>query len=508
MSDRPVSLHPGNENHDKVIVTGVKGLDRIMGSGGIPRRSLTVIAGPPGSGKTTLANQIAFHAATNEKMVLIFTAYSETTNKLISHLRTMTFYNEHVVGDKVIFINLEQFLVQGLTETVQEIVRLTRLHRADVVVVDGFRSISDAAATRMNARQFLYEVGTQLGVLGTTTFVTTESEPRNPQFFAEATTADVILSLNMTRADMMLQRSFEVIKARGTRMLDGAHGMEISVHGVTIYPRLEAIVVAADTDDATGGTAERWSMGIPSLDELMGGGIYQGTSTLIVGPEGTGKTFYALHFAATMLQKQRRIVYVTFGETIHQLTRKITPFAIAADLLPYLHQQNDSLRYLRLPPIELQIDRLMQNIMQAIDEIEADVLIIDGMTEIRNAVATAHGSQRDWNFLAALNEFVHQRHMTSLLLSEQVRPFPADRVDVSDALAVLAENVLSLQYVQRSMDIERLITIDKMRFSAFHSQSSLYTIDAPEGVIISRVTDEHRSASVSTSFGQKRGQQS
>lgn len=141
MSDRnkvgPESVPP---LQTKFELTGVPQLDMVLG-GGIPQGALSIIVGPPGSGKTTLACQIAFSAAKRGESVMLLTALSEPTTTLLSHLRSYNFFDATLIGSTVQVYSLKQFLPQGVAATSQEIVAAVRQTNAQVVVLDGFQSI-------------------------------------------------------------------------------------------------------------------------------------------------------------------------------------------------------------------------------------------------------------------------------------------------------------------------------------------------------------------------------
>ncbi|HEX8032922.1 MAG TPA: ATPase domain-containing protein, partial [Ktedonobacterales bacterium] len=116
------------------LSTGVPDLDGIM-KGGIPRGSLTLIMGVPGSGKTTLASQIAFASAHAGSTVLILTALSESTNKLLEHLRDFTFFDPDLIGGRVQFFSLQSALQSGLRGTRDAVLQMARQIKADMVVL-------------------------------------------------------------------------------------------------------------------------------------------------------------------------------------------------------------------------------------------------------------------------------------------------------------------------------------------------------------------------------------
>src|SRR5262245_23215440 len=115
------------------VLTGVPNLDGIM-RGGLPRGSLTLIMGVPGSGKTTLASQIAFTCARGGGTVLILTALSESTNKLLEHLSSFSFFDQQLVGGAVQFLSLQNPLQNGLRATRDAVLQMARQIKADLVV--------------------------------------------------------------------------------------------------------------------------------------------------------------------------------------------------------------------------------------------------------------------------------------------------------------------------------------------------------------------------------------
>ena len=152
--------------------TGVPQLDLVLG-GGLPRGTLVIVLGPPGSGKTTLASQMAFAAAKRGQRVLFLTAFSEPTTKLLEHLRGYRFFDPDLIGEDVQIFSLQQFLIQGAPTTDQEIVAAVRQTRANLVVLDGFHAMRDVEPNEEASRQLLYHMGTLLSLQGTTTLITT-----------------------------------------------------------------------------------------------------------------------------------------------------------------------------------------------------------------------------------------------------------------------------------------------------------------------------------------------
>src|SRR5262249_37421248 len=162
------------------------------------------------------------------------------------------------------------------------------------------RGIRGVDADLQAARRFLFDVGTTLSTLGTTTIITSEADPRDPSFFPEATTADVIVGLHYSLRGVQQFRGVEIIKMRGTQPLSGLTGLVLSTSGVMVYPSIEArvmkafsygVIPIAPAVTSLPAPVERASFGLPELDAALTSGVTRGTSTMLVGPLGNGKTF-------------------------------------------------------------------------------------------------------------------------------------------------------------------------------------------------------------------------
>ncbi len=236
--------------------SGVPNLDLILG-GGLARGTLAIVVGPPGSGKTTLALQMAWAAARAGRQVLIFSVLSEAPSKLLAHLSAYAFYDPTLIGERVKLLSLQPFLSAGLAGASQSLIHLVRAERASLVVLDGFSGMRAVDAEPLAGRQFLFDVGTTLSAQETTTIITAEAEIRDPQFFPEATTADTIIGLHFGVDGERQRRRLEVVKARGATPLSGLHSLELSSAGVVTSPRLEARVVRQAPPGRDGGGPRR-----------------------------------------------------------------------------------------------------------------------------------------------------------------------------------------------------------------------------------------------------------
>jgi|GEM_PF-37509 circadian clock protein KaiC len=497
---------------------GVPRLDILMG-GGVPRGSLALIVGPPGSGKTTLAYQIACAVAGSGRRAITFAALSEPASKLVSHLRNFRFFNEELLGGPLQIFSLQQARETPLEAIAIDLVAIARRSRADLVVLDGFRGVQGASSSPQAARDFLYSVGTQLGVLGITMLITSEAEPRDPAFFPEAATADVIIGLHYGVEGVRQRRAIEAVKVRGARPLPGLHGLRLTRRGVVIFPRLEAQIAAdynvsdetldeleaasltsakaqpeADTagwapdaeplspeaetsSDLTG----RAPFGLPELDVLLGGGLTRESSTVAVGSPGTGKTLLSLHFTLSGIQAGEKAVFLGMREDRSQLLRKADQFALGSRLRAAL-APNGGLTLQLWPPVELEPDVIATHLLEAIDRIGAHRVVIDSIGELERTIARSGDSGRVDEFLAALVVAMRQRGVTALYLKEHSTLLAPEIAGATDALAVLAENVILLQHVGYRAELHRVLSVVKTRFSAHDTRLREFVIEAPAGI--------------------------
>jgi circadian clock protein KaiC len=477
--------------------TGVPNLDQVLG-GGLARGALVLVVGAPGSGKTTLALQMAFAAARAGRRVLMLTALSEPTNKLIAHLRAFTFFDEDLLGDAIQVLSMQQFLPQGLAATADEVQAEVRRTQAGLVIIDGFRGMRSAEGDPQRAREFLYEIGTALGVRGATTVITSEAAPRDAALFPEATTADVLLGLHYGLDGLRQQRYLEAIKVRGAAPLPGLHAMTLAAAGVTIYPRLEARVIMdaggeEESDGELTGAAgrdarmvqehrltERVLFALPEFDALLGGGLTRETSTLVLGNPGTGKTLLALHWALTGVDAGDPVLYLGFRENRRQLLLFADAFALGPRLRAAL-LSGGGLTLLRLPPVELDVDVVADRLLAALDQMGARRLVIDSIAELERAVAGSDPGRVD-DYLAALVEALRARRLTTLVLKDTAALVATDLAVSADRLAVLAENIVVLQRVTYRDQLHRVLSVPKMRFSAHELRLREFTITAPTGI--------------------------
>jgi circadian clock protein KaiC len=458
------------------LPTGVRGLDDILG-GGIPQFSFNIIAGMPGCGKTTMAHQIIFANATLEKPALYFTVLGEPVIKMLRYQQQFSFFDESKLGKAVRFINLSDVsLEKDLNAVLEEIIKQVTAANAGVVVVDSFRTLARKATSdvgQVEVQSFIHRLAQFLTSWEATTFLVGEyavEEIRDNPLF---TMVDGIFWLTQVTERNSVVRKLQIMKLRGQATVPGLHTVRISDDGLQAFSRTLGLT-GSKTKSAR---RRRLSVGIPDLDEMLGGGILEGDSLLVAGPSGTGKSALATQFIAEGIRKGEPGIMAIFEERPDGYTQRAGTFGL--DLKAAI--QKGTLEALYLRPLDLSVDETMQEILDAIKKIGAKRLVIDSLVGFEMALAPG--------FRADFRESLYR--MIGALTGAGITILSTIEVEDSFtalqfshyAISFLTDDIIRLRYVEIDGQLRKVMVVIKMR-GGNHSKDIREYVITNKGVVV------------------------
>jgi circadian clock protein KaiC len=448
------------------LQSGSSRLDAILG-GGLPGNAIHLFAGPPGSGKTILAEQYAFANATVERPAVYLSTVSEPLDKLVRFGQTLEFFDVAAVGQRVFYESLGEDLEEGgLQRTLERLRTLVRERHPGILIIDSFKALAAYAATRRDYRSFLFALAADTSAVAGSSFWLGEYDLQTISGEPEAAVADSILGLGSRRSAERSSRALEVVKLRGSDYLSGEHSYRISAAGLSVFPRLADIVDGSGYELG----AERLSTGIDALDQMLTDGYWPGSSTLCAGPSGIGKTIMGLHFIAAGAVAGERAIIASLQENPTQLKRVADTFGWTLD---------DSVTVMYRSPVDLYVDEWIYEILDAIDQMGAKRVLIDSLTD----VLFASGDElRFREYMYSLIQRSSRAGVSLFMTSELADLFGITRLS-EFGVSHLSDNVLVLQYVRRDSTIRRAITALKTRASENDPRVREFRI-GPAGITI------------------------
>jgi len=469
---------------DKVRInklpTGVPGLDEIVG-GGLPEFSFNIIAGAPGSGKTTLAHQFVFANATPERPALYFTVLGESAIKMLRYQQQYTFFDPSLLPDSIRFINLSQVVLeQDLGAVLDEITKEVIKSNPAVVVVDSFRTMVRKPGDGMDLQAFIQRLALFLASWQATTFLIgeyAEDELRDNPIF---TVADGLFWLRQTTERNSIVRKLQIIKLRGQASVPGLHTFRITDSGVQAFSRTFGLT--AGRRSALG--QKRLSFGIPEMDKMLGGGVREGDSVLVAGSSGTGKSVLATQFIAEGIRLGESGIVAVFEERPQAYAERAATLGLDLEK----PQNEGKLEILYLRPLDLSVDETMHSILSAVQKIGAKRLVIDSLAGFEMALSPgfrADFRESLYRMIFALTG-IGVTILSTVEVDESFIEFPFSTYSIS----FLTDDIIRLRYVSIDGQLRKIMTVIKMRGGNHAKDIREYEITS-QGVEIleTRLTD-------------------
>jgi circadian clock protein KaiC len=447
------------------ITTGNQQADEILG-GGFPVDSINVVMGHPGTGKTIFIEQLIFHNAGEDRPILYLTTMSEPLPKVVRYLQQFPFFDEAKIGSEVVYEDIGSELASGgidaLVPRIQESVKSLG---PKIIVIDSFKAIHDLASSIPAMRKMLYELSGLLSAYEATTFLVGEYGEEHVALLPEFAVADGIIQFSRKELGARDERYLRVRKLRGSRYREGIHGFRITDRGLDIYPRL----VSPEFPKTYTALKDRVSSGVPALDEMLGGGLWRGSSMLLAGPSGSGKTTLGLQFVLEGMRRGEPCVYANFQENPSQLASVIHGYGVDVD-----DAARKGLNFIYRSPVELQIDSILVELFRLVTENGVRRVVIDAIGDLATA---SSDPQRLHEYLYALMQHLTVRGVTSIFVMETAGVLVGESPFEGSRLSYLSDALVLLELTSRK-PINRTIRVVKARGSAHDQQPHDFQITA------------------------------
>jgi circadian clock protein KaiC len=454
------------------LKTGVPGLDNLLG-GGLPEFSFNLIAGTPGSGKTTLAHQIMFSLANPKNRALFFTVLGEPALKMLRYQQQFPFFDVDKVNGSIRFSNLAADLLDGdfdllLTHITKEV----KAFDPRFVFVDSFRSVVQTERGRekggSNLQKFIQQLGMQMTSWQATTFLIGEYLSPNSEASPIFTVADGIVWLTQSLHHNSMVRKMQVVKIRGQAQAPGLHTFRINDQGIQVFPR--AIIQPSEMV-STG--ENRVATGVPGLDEMLGGGLPAGYSLLLVGPSGSGKTILTTQFLAEGARRGEPGVIAAFEKSPSQLLSNKLHALVDAGQVGVIDTRS----------LDLSIDETLHDLKAMIMRMKAKRVVIDSLSGFELALAPEFSE----DFRGSLYRMVAE--LTSMgvtiVMTSELEDRYTDLRFSPFGSAFLADAIIVQRYIEIAGQFKRVLSVVKVRGSEHSKDICLYDI-TDAGIVVGK----------------------
>ena len=461
----------GLDGRRQVASTGVNGLDDIL-VGGLTRRRLYLVEGVPGSGKTTLALQY-LNAGARAGEPVLYVTLSETEEELRSvadshgwsldgvEIRELTPPEAALDPDEQLTIfHPSEIELATTTKLILDDVERIRPSR---VVLDSLSELRLLAGSALRYRRQILALKQYFATRECTVVMLDDMTASAHDLQMQSIAHAVILLEQLNPEYGAERRRLRVVKYRGVKFRGGYHDYVINQGGLEVFPRL----VAAEHRQIT--ARAKLASDIPELDTLLGGGIEEGTSTLIVGAAGTGKSTLAAQFAAAAGARGDQAAFFIFDESPETLLTRCAQLNV--DLVTHLDAGRILLQ--QVDPAELTPGEFIHSIRACVEQKHCKVIIVDSLNGFLNAMPEEH------HLMIQLHEllmYLGQKGVATILVAAH-HGLIGSQMNTPVDVSYLADAVILLRYFEARGEVRQAISVIKKRGSRHERTLREFTLE-------------------------------
>lgn len=454
-----------------LVKTGIDGLDEIF-MGGVKENNIILLEGNPGSGKTTLGLEYIYRGAKELKENGLIVSFELSPQKLLRDARGFGWDFESLQKKnkvKIIYTS-PSVILHELQSPDGVLINEIKAIGAKRVLIDGLTPLK-IFGELVNGRPFrdsLHLLVENLQRYGITAILTRElpEGKASGELDHEQFVCDTIVTLLNNTNQRNPHRYIEVKKSRGQDFIPGQHTMRIEAeHGVRIYRRTQSRPKEFNQQPTS---SHRSSTGIPTLDQIMGGGVYDGSITLNVGISGTGKTVMGIQFLAQGAKEGKKGLLITLDEHPKQIIRNAQSLGFGVEELV----KNNMISIYYDSPLELEMDVHFEKIIQLVEQEKIERVVVDSIAAYESA-----NSQEAHQFIYALATFFKNKLIPAYFNYESPELLGLSQISVELKASAIVDNIVLLNYVEISTQLRRAITVPKVRGTKIPQRTKEFLID-------------------------------
>lgn len=467
----------------KRVRTGISGFDELS-EGGLPEGRSVLVSGPAGSGKTLFGLEFLLKGVTQYDEPGVFVTFEERKGDIFNEVECFGWgFRDLEEEGKIAFVDASSIAENQVEVGDYDFGALLARIRHAVEKVGAKRVVIDSVSAlflryKDNAivRREMFKMIDMLRNAEVTSIITAErvrDEDAHSRFGVEDFVADGVVFLYNTIVGRDRERQIEIVKLRGARHQTGRHHFLISDAGLVIFPvekeRLTETVYK-----------ERISSGVSGVDIMVGGGLFRGSTTLLLGSSGTGRTVLGLHFLQSGAENKEKCLFISFEEGRPQIFNSAK--SLGWDF--GRHESSGLMKVQSWNPESMPIEYYLKEIRGIVNEWKPQRVVIDSVTPLVGHV----DEQRFRRFISSLNAHLKTAGVTTIVNYTTGASLQSVIAAESD-LAVLADNIIVMRFGDEDHGKEREIIVAKTRASAHDEEARKYLIDG-HGIIVLDVEGE------------------